>query len=451
MSDARPFPVKRFIFFNVMTFIIIGILRYFSGIIVAQTPMLASVIFPLMTVFLVVFHILIAVFMLMKYFCNRQQLYLVPLALAFAGSTFLMSGTLSSYINWLQCDMETVINYNSALTYFSFRNLLMVILFICSIILYAPRRNQKSELRKHHRVFALLIGIVILIQGLAWLSINNHSKYILSLIDETTLSYTLLWRDIVLTVLTGLWVLTLIFMVIKTRMDNLFWFSGYLFCIFYIYTLIIMESSAPMIDISWYQARLFEAAGTLFLIFVLLGDVFSLYHKTNDNYLNSYQNSIRDPLTRLYNRSYFYDSLKQKMSEVSGKNPLSVVICDLDHFKRINDTYGHLEGDQVIQFAASVLQSEIREEDIAARIGGEEFALMLTNTNAETAALVAERIRQAIAERSPEQFPEQITLSMGVYSMSNLVHTPETCVQLADKGLYQAKKQGRNQVVIWEV
>jgi hypothetical protein len=119
-------------------------------------------------------------------------------------------------------------------------------------------------------------------------------------------------------------------------------------------------STAGELDQTWYQARFFETLCTLFLILVLLVDVFILYRESNHKYVNSYQNSIRDPLTRLYNRSFFYDTLNQQLAKVNAQHPLSVIISDLDHFKRINDNYGHVAGDKVIQFAASVLESHSR-------------------------------------------------------------------------------------------
>lgn len=450
MSNTRSFPAKHLLSFIAITFIFIGLSHFFSGMIVAQTLTWAPMLFPLMTLFLMVFHTLIAVFMLMKYFCDRQRLYLVPIALAFAGSALLMTGTLNSYINWLQCEVETIINYNNALTCYIIRNLLMAFLFCCSVILYTVRHRPNLPRHNHIAIFVSLIGIVIIAQGLAWFSTNPSFNFSFPFIDNTTLFYSPLLRNIVLNVLIALWGVTLVLMIIKTRMRNLFWYSGYLFCAVFIYTLIILKSSTYVVNISWYLARLFEVTVTLFLIFVLLIDVFRLYYKSNNNYMNSYQNSIRDPLTRLYNRSYFYDTLKKKLSGTSATHPVSVVVCDLDHFKRINDNYGHLQGDHVIQFVATILQTETREEDIAARIGGEEFALMLTNTDTQRAGMVAERIRQTIEEHSLAQLPEQITISMGIYCTAEATDAAETCVQHADEGMYQAKAQGRNQVVIWQ-
>lgn len=192
----------------------------------------------------------------------------------------------------------------------------------------------------------------------------------------------------------------------------------------------------------------FETLCTLFLILVLLVDVFILYRESNHKYVNSYQNSIRDPLTRLYNRSFFYDTLNQQLAKVKAQHPLSVIISDLDHFKRINDNYGHIAGDKVIQFAASVLDSHSRKDDVAARIGGEEFALLLVNTSENEAQAIAERIRLAVSAEQTA-LPERMTISMGVYTSHDRSVTAEECVQRADEAMYEAKNSGRNRVVIW--
>lgn len=195
--------------------------------------------------------------------------------------------------------------------------------------------------------------------------------------------------------------------------------------------------------------RLFETLSTLFMLFVLLSDVFILYRESNNKYIDSYQNSIRDPLTRLYNRSHFYDTLNGLLPQTSAKQPLSVIVSDLDHFKRINDNYGHVQGDKVIQFTASVLQNHVRRDDIAARIGGEEFALLLVNTRTDDALAIAERIRQMVS-REQEAVPERMTISMGVYTAADAQLSAEECVQRADKAMYDAKNGGRNRVVVWK-
>lgn len=309
--------------------------------------------------------------------------------------------------------------------------------------------------RKIH--FFILSGIVIFcacIMELAWLYSSNDPLLSVAFIDNLTFKYTDVWQGIISWILFGLWGITLFTILITTQLRNIFWYSGAFFCACYIFTLFVLMTGQETASYSWYQARLFETISTLFLIFVLFCDVFTLYRQSNAKYHDSYQNSIRDPLTRLYNRSYFYDSFTALLPTIADGQPVSVIVSDLDHFKRINDKYGHLQGDKVIQFVAKVLQDSVRQNDVAARIGGEEFALLLVNTSPEVARTIAERIRLAIsqhnAESSHAQLPESITISMGVFTAVDLSVPVEECVRRADEAMYRAKAAGRNRVMVWE-
>ena len=237
-----------------------------------------------------------------------------------------------------------------------------------------------------------------------------------------------------------------------TRIRNLFWVGGNFLCVCYIVTLTMLLAGGNVEDISWYRARLFETVATLLIIFVLLYDVFNLYRESHLKYQQSYQNSIRDPLTRLYNRSYFYDSLNQALAIAKSSRPVSVIVSDLDRFKRINDNYGHLQGDKVLQFVAQLLMDSVRPQDVAARIGGEEFVLLLTHTPPEAARQVAERIRLKLSSfdkaSTDGQLPEPITISMGVFTATSKI-SAEECVGYADKAMYEAKETGRNRVVVF--
>ena len=129
-------------------------------------------------------------------------------------------------------------------------------------------------------------------------------------------------------------------------------------------------------------------------------------------------------------------------------------MCDLDYFKRINDNYGHLQGDKVLQFVANLLMDSVRPQDITARIGGEEFVLLLSNTHSEAARLVAERIRLSLSSfdriTTEGMLPESVTISMGIYTATTLPVTAEECVERADKAMYEAKETGRNRVVVYQ-
>ncbi len=159
-----------------------------------------------------------------------------------------------------------------------------------------------------------------------------------------------------------------------------------------------------------------------------------------------------DPLTELANRRAFLEGMDKAIGQASASRPLSLLMIDIDHFKNINDTHGHLIGDRVIRFLAQVLRQNIKGKDMAARYGGEEFVVMLTNTGLRGAEAVAEGIRQAVADaklvRSDNKQPlGRITVSLGVTEYLPGEDPVET-VNRADQALYQSKQNGRNRVTV---
>lgn len=448
------FPLQRFLIYITICLIGILLLNHFSTIFIRHVPSIAPILFPTLTMFLMVFHTMIAVFMVMKYLCDRQRLYLMAIACAFASSAILMMGTLSSYPMWFLCGAASEVNYNDTLIFYFFRNIIMTVLFIASVGLYAIKSRDMHSTRNHIFILCGIFGFAIIMLILSWLYSSHNPALSVHLVDNATYQYSETWNDIMNWALVIIWLVTLFTLIFVTRLNNIFWYSGAFFCACYIFTLLVLMSGQDTASYSWYQARLFETISTMFLIFVLFCDVFTLYRQSNTKYLNSYQNSIRDPLTRLYNRSYFYDSFTALQASIASGNPVSVIVSDLDHFKRINDKYGHLQGDKVIQFVAKVLQDSVRQNDIAARIGGEEFALLLANTDAEEAHAIAERIRLAIGQHdsnsSQDKLPEPITISIGVFTVTDLSVPVEECVRRADEAMYRAKGTGRNRVVVWE-
>ncbi len=162
-----------------------------------------------------------------------------------------------------------------------------------------------------------------------------------------------------------------------------------------------------------------------------------------------YHRSITDPLTGLYTRWYFMTRLHEEFERVRryGGN-FSVVMCDIDDFKKINDTFGHRIGDEVLKFIASVLRSSTRATDIVGRYGGEEFILILPNTTEENAARVAEKILYQIIETNPFEF--RVTMSFGTCGYpEHTVFEPEDLIALADKATYMSKERGKACVTIY--
>jgi len=155
--------------------------------------------------------------------------------------------------------------------------------------------------------------------------------------------------------------------------------------------------------------------------------------------------SITDPLTRIFNRRYVAQKLDEEVARVKRyQRPLSVIMLDIDLFKRVNDTYGHAVGDDVLRGLATAVKSRIRQTDIFGRWGGEEFLLVLPDTNLENAARLAEDLRLQISSLRISPVP-QVTASFGVTSYRS-GDTVDTLVQRADDLMYEAKAAGRNRV-----
>ena len=162
--------------------------------------------------------------------------------------------------------------------------------------------------------------------------------------------------------------------------------------------------------------------------------------------------AITDPLTGAYNRRYFLDQAAQECQRAQRyRHPVSLIMMDLDHFKQINDSFGHTAGDQVLRFVIAACQENLRAADLLARFGGEEFIILLPETPLEQAHLIAERIRLSIvpAQVITSEGPVQVRVSLGVASSDDLCPSIEDLIKRADQALYQAKALGRNRTQVW--
>lgn len=161
-----------------------------------------------------------------------------------------------------------------------------------------------------------------------------------------------------------------------------------------------------------------------------------------------------DPMTRLWNRAGMESMINKEWSEARRyQRPITVVMCDIDHFKRVNDTHGHDVGDDIIRGAAKKLLESVRAEDHVCRVGGEEFLLILPNFGSEKAFEILDRIRASVESStfSEKDIGWQITMSFGATSIiPDLDDAPGALIKKADLALYKAKNEGRNRVIIFE-
>ncbi len=172
--------------------------------------------------------------------------------------------------------------------------------------------------------------------------------------------------------------------------------------------------------------------------------------------------AVTDSLTKLVNRRYFNERLVQEFQRVKRFGGLlSLLLIDIDHFKRVNDEYGHLAGDRILMEVARLIREALRSIDLAGRYGGEEFIILLPETPLNGALIVAEKLRSIIDKQSfravvgdklPQgiEIPDHITVSIGIAGIPHKdVHQPEDLVNMADTALYIAKQNGRNRVELF--
>ncbi len=177
--------------------------------------------------------------------------------------------------------------------------------------------------------------------------------------------------------------------------------------------------------------------------FLTGGNIENAYHE------EIYRLTTIDGLTQIYNKRYFVDTLEREVARAHRyRRALSLVMFDIDHFKKVNDGYGHLAGDYVLKHLAQTVRAKIRREDCFARYGGEEFAIVLPEIDEPNCLPFAEKIRQ-IVERTEFKFENvriPVTISMGIATVDGDVTDVQTLIKRADERLYEAKASGRNRV-----
>ncbi len=182
----------------------------------------------------------------------------------------------------------------------------------------------------------------------------------------------------------------------------------------------------------------------------MIKEFFVMKKKLDDDYFALEKLALTDPLTEILNRRAFFEVSEELLKlSIRNKSTFSILILDIDFFKKVNDVYGHLIGDDILKFLVTNVKTEIRDSDVFARFGGEEFIILLPDTNEDGAFSLADKIRICI-ENNPyedEKLSVPITVSIGVSQLQGEKLLREL-IHRADEALYKAKEMGRNQVVI---
>jgi diguanylate cyclase (GGDEF)-like protein len=185
---------------------------------------------------------------------------------------------------------------------------------------------------------------------------------------------------------------------------------------------------------------------------VFLQQLMSFVSQAIKNLLH-YEHSLRDVKTGLYNHGFFMTRLGEEIARSRRTDyHSSIIVIDVDKFKNFNDSYGHLAGDRVLESLAFTLKQAVRSEDIPSRFGGEEFTVLLPNTDKDTVWMVAERLRTSVAAMKVPWEPPlpQVTISLGIYTFDQNSSTDaEEIILRADEALYLSKERGRNRTTVW--
>ena len=216
-----------------------------------------------------------------------------------------------------------------------------------------------------------------------------------------------------------------------------------------------LTSQAPWMFQNLTITPLLGADGEVSHVCVLVYDVTNI--ATNRRHLERVNQQLAelsqtDSLTGVANRGHWEHCLQDEFARVRRyQATASVILLDIDHFKDVNDSYGHQVGDEVLRQVTAVMEAQLRDTDIVGRYGGEEFAILLPNTDAQDAFLLAERLRHAIAERTFDCGTHQLkqTISLGIAELAHSQDDYIKSIEAADVALYQAKDRGRNRAVLF--
>lgn len=380
-------------------------------------------------------------FMFFQFICNRKLLFVAILGLGFLGSDIYCVEALALIQKLIAICVPLKSITNDLAIFYLFRQLTLILAFVVALF-YAWRNNRNIMPGHGDRTVVIGLLCIILLMAVCAHNLSSYNPLLsLNLINITYDNGHNAWTTFYGLVMVAFWFITLLLTIVVTQLRSFLWGSIALFCVSSIFSNVILLNLSEYNFPVWYLSRGIEVVCTFVVIIVLLYDIFVMHKEST-------LLSIHDPLTGIYNRAYFYQELQQTVA--SGEY-ISLMIMDIDHFKRINDRYGHPAGDTVIKTVVELAQRSIRDSDIIARIGGEEFAVLMRNASTEAAIQVAERIRSKIerdtAAGALYSTPEPMTISIGLFTSPDGRFTADECISFADKALYAAKRAGRNRVV----
>lgn len=315
--------------------------------------------------------------------------------------------------------------------------------FSSLILLAVASEIRRGNTTNEYKIIIALLCVVpcVIFPTISHLYSGNSDVLNMTIVEYSQITHETIWDERYVMFLVLLWGTVLIVSLCINGVHSEIWNCIHVLIVTAIvYNSLLLFTNVHDFSI-WYSSRAIEAFSKLFVLSVLIRHIFMVLYKYN-LMLN------KDVLTSVFNRKYFFDVLEE-VRQVPIKHPFCVMILDIDHFKMINDKWGHPVGDKVITAIAEITKSSIRETDVLARIGGEEFAVLVCNVEQYKAKNMAERIRITIQQKTSDSelnyAPEKVTVSIGAVFVTQEKPLGDIYKQ-ADEALYHAKNMGRNRV-----
>ncbi len=269
--------------------------------------------------------------------------------------------------------------------------------------------------------------------------VELHTTFINNLLDNNFIRRAPLWIDMSLTIFLSLIIGFIVLRFISTVAASL--------TSAMIVTLYVVAATWIMRDFNLWISVIFPV---IFALITFIGVYLVKYFRKSRDFEHTYKLATTDGLTELYNHRYFQEQMILNIETSKRYNSeFSLILIDIDFFKKFNDKFGHQSGDAVLRQVAQTLKKNVRSTDIVCRYGGEEMSVILSNTKKEEAVLTAQKLCDAVSNRIFDLVnnqKEHVTISLGVSSYPQNGTTPQELIEYADKGLYKAKENGRNQV-----
>lgn len=386
---------------------------------------------------------IISIFIQMQYASDRSHLSLLILSMAFLSGLIYFIETIIVIQLPEDAGLTHTLKTNDTAVFYFFRQLSFI--FLLGLAVWVEKHTARRRFTLRNKVWLALISLIPLVMFpvLAHALSSYNPTWTLTIAAYRPDQYHPVWDVRYVNALIVLWSALACYMTYVTRFSSGVWNSIIVVClsaITYNFFLLLLDTYNLSL---WYISRAVEVFSKLFVICTLLLHVFSLLRFFGDR-VN------RDPLTQIFNRKYFFEAL-QRLRMLRTEKGTSIMMLDIDNFKTINDTWGHPVGDRVILAVVDIIKDSIRDNDVFARLGGEEFGLLLPDTDRSMAVVVAERIRQNVEQRTGQgnlyAVPLTVTLSIGVCSAIQENVNSSDIIRDVDEALYEAKHGGKNRTV----